>query len=140
MFLHLSVSHYVQRGVCPVHAGVHPLGRHPQAPLGQTPRTATAVDGTHPTGMLSCYHPQRSCGKVIFSQVCVKNSDHGGGGVYLSACWDTHTPPAQSMLGYTQPLPSACLDTSPFPVHAGIDMATAADGTHPTGMHSCYRI
>ena len=23
------------------------------------------------------------------------------------------------------------------PVHAGIDMATAADGTHPTGMHSC---
>ena len=26
-------------------------------------------------------HPQRSCGKVIFSQACVKNSVHGGGGV-----------------------------------------------------------
>ena len=45
-----------------------------------------------------------------------------------SVCWDTHTPaPAKCMLGYT----------SPCPVHAGIDMATAADGTHPTGMHSC---
>ena len=31
---------------------------------------------------------------------------------------------------------------NPCPVHAGIHsaqcMATAADGTHPTGMHSCY--
>ena len=54
-----------------------------------------------------------------------------------SACWDTHT----------HPLPSACWDThTPCPVHAGIHtsprqippkMATAADGTHPTGMHSC---
>ena len=24
------------------------------------------------------YHPQRSCGKVMFSQVCVKNSVQGG--------------------------------------------------------------
>ena len=35
-----------------------------------------------------------------------------------------HTPPAQCMLGYTSPPP-------PTPA------ATAADGTHPTGMHSC---
>ena len=27
---------------------------------------------------------------------------------------------------------------TPRPVHAGIDMAAAADGTHPTGMHSCF--
>ena len=40
------------------------------------------------------------------------------------------TTPAQCMLGYTPPCP----------VHAGIDMATAADVTHPTGMHSCYRL
>ena len=26
-------------------------------------------------------------GKVIFSEACVKNSVHGGGGVCLSACW-----------------------------------------------------
>ena len=37
-----------------------------------------------------------------------------------SACWDTH-PPAQCMLGYNPPSPAA----------------TAADGTHPTGIHSC---
>ena len=37
------------------------------------------------------------------------------------------TPPTQCMLGYIPP----------SPVHAGIDMATASDGTHPTGMHSC---
>ena len=27
--------------------------------------------GTHPTGMLSCYRPQRSCGKVMFLHLCV---------------------------------------------------------------------
>ena len=56
-----------------MHAGIHtPLGRHPPSradtlPLGRTPskhappgrhpppkQTATAADGTHPTGMLSC--------------------------------------------------------------------------------------
>ena len=34
------------------------------------------------------YRPQRSWAKVIFSEACVKNSVHGGG-VCLSACWDT---------------------------------------------------
>ena len=29
-----------------------------------------------------------SCGKVMFSQVCVKNSVHRG--VFANACWDTH--------------------------------------------------
>ena len=46
-----------------------------------------------------CYRPQRSCGKVIFSEACVKNSVHGGGGgVCLSACWDTQTPRADISL------------------------------------------
>ena len=49
------------------------------------------------------YRPQQSCGKVIFSQACVKNSVHGEGGC----------------------LPQCML-------------VTAADGTHPTGMHSCH--
>ena len=40
----------------------------------------------------SFYRPQRSWAKVIFSQVCVKNSVHGGEGVCLSACWDTPSP------------------------------------------------
>ena len=32
------------------------------------------------------------------------------------------------------------LGHTPCPVHAGIDMATAADGMHPTAMHSCLLI
>ena len=59
----------------------------------------------------------------VFTSVC--HSVHGGWQTppwadtpLTSTCWDT--PPAQCMLGYT-PLPTA----------------TAADGTHPSGMHSC---
>ena len=48
MFLHLSVILFTGGG-----GGVHPLGRH--SPWADTPfKTATAADGTHPTGMLSC--------------------------------------------------------------------------------------
>ena len=38
------------------------------------------------------YRPQRSCGKVIFSEACVKNFVHRRG-VCLGACWDTPPPP-----------------------------------------------
>ena len=80
------------------------------------------------------YRPQRSCGKVMCSQASVILPT--GGGVCgrpprqthpppPSTCWDTHTHPAQCMLGYTPP---------PHPA------ASAADGTHPTGMHSCFQI
>ena len=111
--------------------------------------------------------PRRSCGKVMFSHMSVILFT--GGCVCPSACWHTHTPrqtpqadtpPVQTpradplqintALGDTpwadtskanNPLPSACWDTHPpCPVHVGIDMATAADGTHPTGMHSCFDI
>ena len=44
----------------------------------------------------------------------------GGGGVWFSACLDT-TPPRSR-----HPQPQ--------------QMATVADGMHPTGMHSCYRL
>ena len=36
------------------------------------------IDSTH------FYRPQRSCGKVIFSQVCVKNSVHREGGACMA--------------------------------------------------------
>ena len=59
-----------------------------------------------------------------------------GGGCVVDTPGQTppgQTPPAQCMLGYIH---------TPYPVHAGIHAtpfpaATAADGTHPTGMHSC---
>ena len=38
------------------------------------------------------YRPQRSCGKVIFSQVSISHSVHGGRGVDLSMHWGRHSP------------------------------------------------
>ena len=34
----------------------------------------------YPNLVFTCYRPQRSWGKVIFSEACVKNSVHGGEG------------------------------------------------------------
>ena len=88
-----------------------------------------------------------SCGKVIFSKVCVKNSVHRGlypsmhwgqtpPGRYPSMPWDRH-PLCRypSMHCGRHPLagrhPPEQADNPPPPT------ATAADGTHPTGMLSC---
>ena len=60
----------------------------------------------------------------------------------------TPPPPGQTPTGQTPPwadtpwadtLPGQIPpgQTPPLPVHTGINIATAADGTHPTGMHSC---
>ena len=60
------------------------------------------------------YRPQRSCGKAMFSQASV---------ILFTGerLWQTH------------PL----LADTPLPVGRHPPTATAADGTHPTGMHSC---
>ena len=82
------------------------------------------------------YRPQRSCGKVMFSQVSVILS---AGGAYLGShplgrhptCTDTpwaDPPGRQPPWADTQPPPGA-----DSPGHT----PTVADGTHPTGMHSC---
>ena len=65
---------------------------------------------------------KRSWGKVLFTQACVKNSVHRGG-VYPSMPWGRQTPRQTPLLGQTLPLKTA----------------TAVDGVHPTGMHSCYK-
>ena len=73
------------------------------------------------------------------------------GGVCLSACWDT-TPPRStpapweaSLLKHTPHSPgSTPLGSTPPRKHTPPgrhplrETATTADGTHPTGMHSCY--
>ena len=79
-----------------------------------TPPAGQKAGGTHPTGLLPCYRPQRSCGKVMFLHLSVILFMGG------SASPHTHTrantpPPAQCMLGYGQQTGS----------------------THPTGMQSC---
>ena len=65
------------------------------------------------------------------------------------ACWDTHTSPGQTPVRQTPPgrhhltqfEPSTPRQTSPQPTPHGqtppSPTATATDGTHPTGMHSC---
>ena len=70
-----------------------------------------------------------SCGKVMFSQAYVKNSVHGSGRCTARQAdiplgshpvlWEDTPPPGQT------------------PRH---QTATAADDTHPTGMHSCFTI
>ena len=72
---------------------------------------------------LQCdYRPQRSRGKVMFSQASVILFTGG----YPSMYWGRH-PPRQT--------PPPCADATPPGRHP--PTATAADGTHPTGLHSC---
>ena len=55
-------------------------------------------EGHLPFHLFFYYRPQRSWGKVIFSEACVKNSVGGGVSAPLHA---GRHPPAQCMLGYT---------------------------------------
>ena len=65
----------------------------------------------------------------------------GGGGVCDCLWYWANTPP----LGRHTLLPSACWDTMPYPVHAGIHTPTQcmlvygqqANSIHPTELHSC---
>ena len=91
------------------------------------------------------YRPQRSWGKVIFSEACVKNSVHRGG-VCPIACFDMPpeqtSPPADPPRADT-PLGADPPGTRPYPppppgtVHAG-RCGQQAGGTHPTGMQTSY--
>ena len=113
------------------------------------------------TVKLIYYRPQRSWGKVMFSQACVILFT--GGGVCLSACWDTtpqgaDTPPGADPPEPTTPPqsrhppeqtpprsrpPTRGVDPPrsrhPLAEHAG-RYGQRAGGTHPTGMQSCYYV
>ena len=76
-------------------------------------------------------------GKVIFSQACVKNSVHGGEGGAIPACIAGGIPAclAAGLQGWGGVLPGGLLRGITPPPWT----ATAAGGTHPTGMHSCLK-
>ena len=76
----------------------------------------------HPTGMLTSYRPQQSCGKVMFLHLSVSHSVHRGVNIPLGR----HTPPGQTP-------PRA--DTPPAQRMLGYGQQTG--GTHPVGMHTC---
>ena len=65
--------------------------------------------------MINVFLLQRSWAKVIFSQACVKNSVHGGG-VCLSACWDT-PPRADTPQQTPPPPPRQTPPHSPLGIH-----------------------
>ena len=69
------------------------------------------------------YRPQRSCGKVMFSQESVISD------IPRADTPRQTLPPADTPLGKHTPL-----GRHPLPHQ---QTATAADGTHPAGMHSC---
>ena len=94
----------------------------------------------------------RSCEGYVFTGVCLST-----GGVCLSACWDTTPPAKETPLPRTPPVKETppAKETPPqrrppcqgdplarrTPLGADTpyrEMATAVDGTHPTGMHSFY--
>ena len=112
--------------------------------------TSQNIEVVDAKGIPHLYRPQRSCGKVMFSQASVILFT-GGGGVY-----------AQHALGQTPPLPGRhppgrhplgrhCPGQTPPlgrhvpqgrhpPANIPHPTATAAKGTHPTGMHSCISL
>ena len=84
----------------------------------------------------------------VFTGFC--DSVHRGGGVCLSACWDASPPrdqrpprpgrhpPGPGRPPWTRQTPLGA-DTHPLSRHPPpLKAATAVDGTHPTGMHSCF--
>ena len=73
------------------------------------------------------YRPQRSCGKVMFLHLSVSHSVHGG------CLADTPSPRSTP---WKHPPEAHPPETIP-PRSTPLPSATAADGSHPTGMLSC---
>ena len=103
---------------------------------------------------VASYRPQRSCEGYVFTGVCLST-----GGVGVSASVHAGIPPPQAdtfQSRHTPPPeqtppqsrhPQSTPPGTDTPSRADTprsrhppprDMATAVDGTHPTGMHSCY--
>ena len=79
------------------------------------------------------YHPQRSCGKVIFLQVSVSHSVHRG--ISVSACTTGHMTGGGLCPGG---LCSGGVSDQGVSVHGRSLLGRPPlYGTYPTGMHSC---
>ena len=77
------------------------------------------------------YRPQRSCGKVMFLHLSAILFTWG---VCIRACTMEDTRPGQTPPPPWADTPLAEIPQADTPPQ---QTATAADGTHPTGMYSC---
>ena len=89
-----------------------------------------------------CYRPQRSWGKVMFSQACVILFTGGSASVHAGIPpppgADSTPPPEQTPREQTPPWEQTPPRTAPPGAeHAG-RYGQRIGGTHPTGMQSCY--
>ena len=95
----------------------------------------------------SFHRPERSCGKVMFLHLSVIFSGEVSGRHPLGTP-PMQTPPRQTLLWVDTPLLGTHPGQTPLrqtppgrhtpPGRLPSKMATAADGTHPTGMHSYF--
>ena len=133
-----------------MHAGIAdpPGSRHPprsRPPWEQTPpppvhagRYGQQAGGMHPTGMQSCYWPQRSCAQGnIFAPVC--HSVHRGGS-NIPACTDSPRSRHHHPRADTTPLEQTPPGSRHPPGKQTPAYGQRAAGTHPTGMHSCLKL
>ena len=81
------------------------------------------------------YRPQRSCGKVMILHLSVILYTVGGG--CIPACTWANTPPGQTPPQGRPPRKTPPQAAPPW-ADTPQQTATVADGTHPTGMHSCF--
>ena len=98
--------------------------------MNKVDNTAILLSGGRLSNLLVLLPPANEVwGKVIFSQECVNNSVHRGRVQVVSQ----H---ALQQVSRRVPAPG---ESAPRGVPGGDPpgMATAAGGTHPTGMHSC---
>ena len=105
-----------------------------------SPLTESSID--HNSESVNIYRPQTKLWKGnVFTSVCQEFCPQVGAGVCLSACLDTpslgrHLPRQTPPPGQTPPRQTPpWADTHPVQTQP----RTAADGTHPTGMHSCCK-
>ena len=99
-------------------------GRHTPPRAEHTWRYGQQVGGMHPTGMQSCYHLQRSWGKVIFSQA--------------SVILFTGIPPqAGRQAGTHTPRPGR--QAGPPGEEHTWRYGQRAGRMHPTGIQSCWK-
>ena len=90
------------------------------------------------------YRPQTKFVKVMFLHLSVSHSVHGGGGVVCLVPVGCLVPEGVCSGGVPAPgeggsAPGGCLVLGGVPGGDPLGTATAAGGTHPTGMHSCLQ-